>query len=82
MTKTRLNESKNDSLRLFDNRIENQAKFVTDFVLAETLSVSVWTIRKWHKQHLIPSHKFGRSVRYVVGEVVAALSQKGQNNAK
>jgi len=72
----------NSSSKLFDNLIEVSNKFVTDFVVAETLGLSVWTIRKWHKQNQIPSHKFGRSVRYVVNEVLTALNQKGSKHEK
>lgn len=71
-----------DPSTLFDNLIEFSNKFVTDVVLAETLGLSVWTIRKWHKQNQIPSHKFGRSVRYVVKEVLTTLKQKGSKHAK
>ena len=51
--------------------------YVSDRKLAEYLNVSVWTIRKWRHERKIPCHKFGRSVRYVVEEVLAVLRKEG-----
>ncbi len=56
---------------LFDNRISE--KFVTTDELAEYLKVSVHAIRKWRRQKKIPYHKIGRSLRFRVSEVLAAI---------
>jgi excisionase family DNA binding protein len=56
---------------IFDNRISE--KFVTASKLAEHLSVSIHTIRKWRKYKMIPYHKVGRSLRFRVSEVLTAL---------
>lgn len=58
---------------IFDNSILHLPRFVDSEELAATLGVSVHTIRKWRSQGRIKPKKFGRSVRYVVAEVVAAL---------
>lgn len=60
---------------LFDIRISEN--FVTADELAKHLSVSVHCIRKWRKQKMIPYHKFGRSLRFRVSEVLAAV--KGES---
>ena len=85
-------ETQGDAHKLlfFDKCIEKKptakkrtaGKYVTDWVLAESLSLSVWTIRKWRQQRRIPSYKFGRSVRYVTEEVVQAISGNGVSDAK
>jgi excisionase family DNA binding protein len=58
---------------IFENSIIHLPRFVDSEELAATLGVSVHTIRKWRSQGRIKPKKFGRSVRYVVAEVVAAL---------
>ena len=59
---------------LFDNRISEC--FVTADELAGVLKVSVHTIRKWRKQERIPYHKFGRSLRFKVSEVLARIGDR------
>ena len=64
---------------LFENQGLTQLHknvFVTDVVLAEQLSLSVNTIRKWRAQERIPYRKFGRSIRYKMDEVVEAISKE------
>ena len=63
---------------LFDNSIGNGPRYATSEELAKQLNVSVHAIRKWRQQGRISPHQFGRSVRYVVDEVVAALTRKGR----
>lgn len=70
-------EKNQADLLLFENRINNNPRYVNDVALAYLLNLSVHTIRKWRCQGLIKPYVFGRSVRYVVDEVVAALTQKG-----
>ena len=41
--------------------------------LAQRLSLSVHTIRKWKAMGLIPYRKFGRAIRYKQDEVVRAV---------
>ncbi len=69
------------SPKLIENSILKQPRYVTSGELAETLSVSVHTIRKWRQQGRIIPKKFGRSVRYAVDEVVTALTRKGSRHA-
>ena len=52
--------------------------YVSDRKLALYLDVSVWTIRKWRAEKRIPCHKFGRSVRYIVSEVLKELKREGR----
>jgi DNA invertase Pin-like site-specific DNA recombinase len=59
-------------VRLFDNHIQENS-YVTAEGLAKALSLSIHTIRKWRKQQKITGHKFGRSVRYCVDEVLAEI---------
>ena len=56
---------------LFDNRISE--KFLTSDELAETLNVSVHTVRKWRKQEKIPFFKFGHSLRFKFSSVLLKL---------
>ena len=56
---------------IFDNRISEN--FVTAVELAKTLGVSVHTIRKWRIHERIPYHKFGRSLRFRISEVLTAI---------
>ena len=44
--------------------------------LAGILGVSIHTVRKWRQYEAIPYRKFGRSVRYVLDEVLLALNGK------
>ncbi len=68
---------------IFDKRIVALTpRYVCSEELAQMLGVSVHAIRKWRSQGKIVPKKFGRSVRYVVDEVVATLTQKGRSNAK
>jgi hypothetical protein len=62
----------------FESRIEKSApRFVTSLELARILGLSVHTIRKWRSEGRIKPKVFGRSVRYVVDDVVNALTRKG-----
>lgn len=71
-----------NSDQLFDNLKIEHSRYVTSDGLAKALNVSVNTIRKWRSQRKIAPYVFGRSVRYVVDEVVAALTQKGKRYEK
>jgi predicted DNA-binding transcriptional regulator AlpA len=61
---------------LFDNRIENQPRYLTSAELAAILSLSEHTIRAWRKLRLITPKKFGRSVRWLLEEVLAELEKR------
>lgn len=61
---------------LFDKRISEN--FVTADELAKVLNVSVHAIRKWRKHERIPYHKFGRSLRFRVSEVLTAIKGESQ----
>lgn len=65
-------------LLLFDNRRRKEPRLVTSNQLAQELSVSVHTVHKWRAQGKIHPKKLGRAVRYVVDEVVEALTRKGK----
>lgn len=76
-------KAKNNGRLIFDNRtVALLPRYVCSIELAQILGVSVHAIRKWRSQGKIVPKKFGRSVRYVVDEVVATLTQKGRSNAK
>jgi excisionase family DNA binding protein len=51
--------------------------FITTKELAEKLSVAEITIYKWREKGL-PSHKFGRSVRFIYEDVVNWLSSQNK----
>lgn len=73
-----LNKAKSKNRMLFDKRIlQDQPRYVCSAELAQILSVSVHTIRKWRSEGRIVPKRFGRSVRYVVDDVVKALTRKG-----
>ncbi len=54
----------------------NNKAFLNAEQLAEKLSVSIHTIRKWRKYQLIPYKKFGRSIRFSYDEVLSALEAR------
>ena len=62
---------------LFDNRISHKLPiYLTCLELAQVLKVSVHTIRSWRKFRIITPKKFGRSVRWLLNEVVEELSKR------
>ncbi|RYZ81213.1 MAG: DNA-binding protein [Proteobacteria bacterium] len=68
----------NNSPSFFENQIANRHPgFVNSQELAKILNVSVHTIRKWRSQGKIIPKRFGRSVRYVIDDVIKALTRKG-----
>jgi len=64
------------SAKLFENRIERQPNYLTSFELSKVLNVSVHTVRAWRKFKIITPKKFGRSVRWLLDEVIEELSRK------
>lgn len=66
---------------LFENRIERQPNYLTSDELSKVLNVSVHTVRAWRKLRIITPKKFGRSVRWLLDEVIEELS-KGKPNEK
>ena len=69
----RVNE---ESARLFDNRIERLPKYLTSSELARVLSVSEHTIRSWRKFRIITPNVFGRSVRWLLEDVLQELAER------
>jgi predicted DNA-binding transcriptional regulator AlpA len=61
---------------LFDNRIENCSRYLTSADLASVLSVSQHTIRAWRKYRIITPKKFGRSVRWLLEDVLEELAKR------
>jgi len=60
-----------------DNRISHELPvYLTCLELAQVLKVSVHTIRSWRKLRIITPQKFGRSVRWLLNEVVEELSKR------
>ena len=57
---------------------EMKEEFLAAPELAQRLSLSVHTIRKWKAMKLIPYRQFGRAIRYKQDEVVAAIAKWGQ----
>ena len=67
----------NDRKEIFENRINKQLpRYLTSSELAEVLGVSVHTIRSWRKFRIIKPVTFGRSVRWLLDDVVKELSTK------
>ena len=64
--------------RLFDRDSDSRVypEFLRERQLADLLSVSVFTVRKWRAQGRIPYRKFGRAIRYNYDEVVEAISER------
>jgi excisionase family DNA binding protein len=61
---------------IFDNRISHELPvFLTCSELAEVLKVSEHTIRAWRKLRKIKPQKFGRSIRWLLEEVLEELSK-------
>ena len=61
---------------LFDNRIENSSRYLTSAELASILGVSQHTVRAWRKYRIITPKKFGRSVRWLLEEVLKELAKR------
>ena len=59
---------------LFDNQIE--CRYLTSAELAACLGISVHTIRAWRKFRVIIPLKFGRSVRWLLKEVLEQLTKQ------
>jgi len=61
---------------LFENRIENNSRYLTSAELALILGMSHHTIRAWRKFRIITPKKFGRSVRWLLEEVLEELAKR------
>jgi len=61
---------------LFDKKIAELPRYLTSAELASVLGVSEFTIRSWRKSRIITPNKFGRSVRYLLDEVLEELSNR------
>lgn len=59
---------------LFENQIEN--RYLTSAELAECLGLSIHTVRAWRKFRVITPTKFGRSVRWLLKEVLEQLTKQ------
>lgn len=59
---------------LFENRIEN--RYLTSAELADHLGLSIHTIHSWRKFRRITPIKFGRSVRWLLEDVLEELSKR------
>jgi len=59
---------------LFDNQIEN--RYLTSDELAACLGMSIHTVRAWRKFRFITPIKFGRSVRWLLEEVLEQLNKQ------
>ena len=60
--------------KLFENQIEK--RFLTSAELAAALGLSVHTIRAWRKFRIITPIKFGRSVRWLLKNVLEELAKR------
>jgi predicted DNA-binding transcriptional regulator AlpA len=67
---------------LFENGIERLPKYLTSLELAQVLGVSVHTIRAWRKFRIITPSIFGRSVRWLLSDVLEELSSRRCRNEK
>lgn len=63
---------------LFDNRI--QRRYLNSAELAAALGLSEHTIRAWRKFRQITPVKFGRSVRWLLEDVLEELSKRRVSN--
>ena len=78
MRQNKVQNSDNKDLApmLFDNRINMLPKYLTSSELAEVLGVSIHTIRSWRKFRIITPNVFGRSVRWLLENVLEELSRR------
>ena len=65
---------------LFDNRIGD--RYLTSAELAAFLGLSEHTIRAWRKLRFITPTTFGRSVRWLLKDVLGELAKRRHSNAK
>ncbi|MBP9708662.1 MAG: helix-turn-helix domain-containing protein [Oligoflexales bacterium] len=65
---------------LFENQIG--AKYLTSSELASFLGLSEHTIRAWRKFRVITPIKFGRSVRWLLKDVLEELTKRRTSNEK
>ncbi|MCB0362458.1 MAG: helix-turn-helix domain-containing protein [Bdellovibrionales bacterium] len=65
---------------LFDNQIED--RYLTSAELAIFLGLSEHTIRAWRKFRIITPIKFGRSVRWLLSDVLEELAKRRHSNEK
>jgi hypothetical protein len=59
----------------FDKSITNEPRYLTSAELAAILKLSVHTIRSWRRLRIITPRKFGRSVRWLLDEVIEELDK-------
>ncbi len=67
-------DAKNPQRGLFDNRIDK--RYLNSAELAAHLGVSEHTIRAWRKYRIITPIKLGKSVRWLLNNVVEELSKR------
>ncbi len=60
--------------RLFDNRIDG--RYLSSAELAALLGLSEHTIRAWRKFRIITPIKLGRSVRWLLKDVLEELTKR------
>jgi len=60
--------------KLFDNKIDG--KYLSSAELAACLGLSEHTIRAWRKFRIITPVKLGRSVRWLLKEVLEELTKR------
>ena len=60
--------------RLFDNRIDG--RYLSSAELATLLGLSEHTIRAWRKFRIITPIKLGRSVRWLLKDVLEELTKR------
>jgi predicted DNA-binding transcriptional regulator AlpA len=68
------------SLSLFENRIGT--RYLTSAELAEFLGMSEHTIRAWRKFRIITPIQFGRSIRWLLKDVLDELTKRRRSNEK
>lgn len=64
---------------LFENRIDD--RYLSSAELATMLGLSEHTIRAWRKFRIIIPIKFGRSVRWLLKDVLEQLTKRRNTNA-
>ena len=82
MTLTYATAAGTPEAKFFDNRIGIESRFITSAELAHALGLSEHTIRSWRKFRYITPKKFGRSVRWLLEEVLQELNKRRKPNEK
>ena len=71
-----IKSSESSDVLLLDNQIKTNGRYLSSAELAMFLGLSEHTIRAWRKFRVITPKKFGRSVRWLLGDVLEELNKR------